>query len=71
MTTAEGFALGELRLLPWEFERLTPRELLLRAAAVEEQWERLARLLAWIAQPSYKTQLTPAMLLRGRPRAPH
>jgi hypothetical protein len=59
-----------LRLLPEEFERVTPHEFLLRAAGAERTWERLAALVAWIAQPSYKGALTPEVVLHGRPRPP-
>lgn len=47
---------------------MTPGEFLARAAGAERTWERLARLVAWIAQANYKDALTSELLLWGRPR---
>jgi hypothetical protein len=66
----EPLAYGELRLMPWEFGRLTPREFRWRLAGYERGWERAAQLVRWIVQKDYKTELTPKFLLEGKPAPP-
>lgn len=57
-------------MTPWELRRLTPWEFLLRADGHARTWTRFAALVAWIAQVNYKVDLTPEVILRGRPAAP-
>ena len=71
LTWAEPFGLGELRLLPDQFWRLTPREFdLLHAGFFRREdraWENVATLGLWILAPYSKKKLTVAQLLgRGR-----
>jgi uncharacterized phage protein (TIGR02216 family) len=71
LTWAEAFGLGELRLTPDPFWRLTPREFELMQDGFfrreDRAWERIATLGLWVLAPYSKKKLTPAQLL-GRSR---
>lgn len=66
----EPTAYGELGLLPWQFGRLTPREIRLRLEGWQRAEERHANRVIWMVQHNFKDALVPRDILRGRPAPP-
>jgi Phage tail assembly chaperone protein, TAC len=61
-----------LALKPWEFWRLTPRELQLLLDGAElrddRDWRQMAQLAVWLLAPWSKKKLKVDKLLGGRPK---
>ncbi len=56
--------------MPWQFGRMTPREIRLRSEGWQREQERQAQLVIWQVQHHYKSRLRPKHILHGYPKPP-